>query len=199
MSLWFLAIALGNLLTALVSALPSLSGAAYFWLFTGLMLAAALIASMLKVAVQSVAACAEDPGEFLGTLNRVLSEPLRGQLVSASYLWIDMDARKALYSAAGHPPMLRCNKGIEHIESNGLLFGISPDVEYPVRQLSLCPGDRLLLYTDGMTEPENTAGQAFGDFQLQRVLAHNSRDRQRPLAADHEGDSGLAAHGGAAG
>ncbi|HET8732340.1 MAG TPA: MFS transporter, partial [Anaeromyxobacteraceae bacterium] len=42
MSLWFLAIALGNLLTALVSTLPSLSGAAYFWLFTGLMLGAAL-------------------------------------------------------------------------------------------------------------------------------------------------------------
>ncbi len=43
MSLWFLAIALGNLLTALVSALPSLSGAPYFWLFTGLMLGAALV------------------------------------------------------------------------------------------------------------------------------------------------------------
>jgi sigma-B regulation protein RsbU (phosphoserine phosphatase) len=134
---------------------------------------AALIASMLKVAVQSVAACAHDPGEFLGSLNRMLTEPLRGQLVSASYLWIDVAARKALYSAAGHPPLLRCNQEIERIESNGLLFGISPDAQYPIRQLPLCRGDRLLLYTDGVTEAENTGGQAFGDYQLQRVLTQN--------------------------
>jgi POT family proton-dependent oligopeptide transporter len=42
MSLWYLTIALGNLLTAVISKFPSLSGAAYFWLFTGLMLGAAL-------------------------------------------------------------------------------------------------------------------------------------------------------------
>jgi phosphoserine phosphatase RsbU/P len=37
-------------------------------------------------------------------------------------------------------------------------------------------GDRLLLYTDGVTEPENTTGEAFGDHQLQRVLANNSAE-----------------------
>ncbi|MGE5204308.1 MAG: PP2C family protein-serine/threonine phosphatase [Chlamydiota bacterium] len=138
---------------------------------------AALIASMLKVAVQSVAACADRPAEFLGALNRVLTDPLRGQLVSASYLWIDMVAHKASYSAAGHPPLLRCNQEIELVESNGLLFGISPGADYPVRQLSLFSGDRLLLYTDGVTEAENTAGQAFGDYQLQRVLSQNSTEK----------------------
>ena len=87
---------------------------------------AALIASMLKVAVQSAAACAERPGEFLAAINRVLAEPLRGQLVSASYLWVDMRSRRGLYSAAGHPALLRCNHAVEEIESNGLLFGILP-------------------------------------------------------------------------
>lgn len=132
---------------------------------------AALIASMLKIAVQTVAPFAADPGQFLGALNRVLADPLHGQLMSASYLWVDMRARQALYSAAGHPPLLRYNSTLERIESNGLLFGMSPNVEYPVRQLSLCSGDRLLLYTDGVTEPENVAGEPFGDTQLRRVLA----------------------------
>lgn len=135
---------------------------------------AALIASMLKVAVQSVAECADDPGELLSALNRVLSEPLRGQLVSAAYLWVDMRSRRALYSAAGHPPLLRCNRHcgqLEPVESNGLLFGILPKAEYPVRELPLCPGDRLLLYTDGVTEPENATGEAFGDRELQQFLA----------------------------
>lgn len=137
---------------------------------------AALIASMLKVAVQSAADCASNPGEFLGLLNRILSEPLHGQLVSVSYLWVDMRERRALYSAAGHPPLLRWNHGLERIQSNGLLFGISPSADYPVHHLPLCPGDRLLLYTDGVTEPEDAAGEAFGDGQLQRVLANNCRD-----------------------
>jgi phosphoserine phosphatase RsbU/P len=135
---------------------------------------AALIASMLKVAVQSAAAHAEDPGRFLGAINRALADLLRGQLVSASYLWVDMQTRQALYSAAGHPALLHCNKGLERIESNGLLFGISAEAEYPVCQVPLCAGDRLLLYTDGVTEPENAAGQPFGDAQLPRVLAQHA-------------------------
>lgn len=144
---------------------------------------AALIASMLKVAAQSAAAFPDKPGELMATLNRTLSGPLRGQLVSAAYLWVDMDARKALYSAAGHPPLLRWNHYLERIDSNGLLFGVLPDGEYPVREVTLHPGDRLLLYTDGVTEPENSAGEAFGDCQLQRVFTRNGNEAPNELAA----------------
>ena len=144
---------------------------------------AALIASMLKVAVQSAGAFSDNPGELLATLNRVLAEPLRGQLVSAAYLWVDMGARKALYSAAGHPPLLRWNHGLERIESNGLLFGVVPETDYPVHELTLGTGDRLLLYTDGVTEPENSAGEAFGDSQLQRVLAQSAAEAPGELSS----------------
>lgn len=44
------------------------------------------------------------------------------------------------------------------------------------------PGDRLLLYTDGVTEPENAAGQAFGDGQLQRVLSDSRSAGARDLS-----------------
>jgi sigma-B regulation protein RsbU (phosphoserine phosphatase) len=63
---------------------------------------AALIASMIKVAMRSVLPCAHDPREVLRTLNRSLSGQLRNQFVTASYLWIDTEKRTALYSAAGH-------------------------------------------------------------------------------------------------
>jgi sigma-B regulation protein RsbU (phosphoserine phosphatase) len=144
---------------------------------------AALIASMLKVAVQSAGAFSDKPGELLATLNRVLAEPLRGQLVSAAYLWVDMGARKALYSAAGHPPLLRWNHGLERIESNGLLFGVVPETDYPVHELTLGTGDRFLLYTDGVTEPENSAGEAFGDSQLQHVLAQSAAEAPGELSS----------------
>lgn len=132
---------------------------------------AALIASMIKVAVQSVTACAHDPRAVLLGLNRVLSGQLSGQLVSAAYLWLDTENWKALYSAAGHPPLLRWRQGkLDRIESNGLLFGVTQDsVDYPVCAMPISPGDRFLLYTDGVTEPENARGDSFGDFRLEEV------------------------------
>ncbi len=144
---------------------------------------AALIASMLKVAVQSVTDQAEHPGALLSTLNRTLAGPLRGQLVSAAYLWIDGVAGKARYSAAGHPPMLRWNDHrLEAVESNGLLFGVLPEVVYPEREIALVKGERLLVYTDGVTEPENGLGVEFGAEGLQQLLANNGMNSGAEVA-----------------
>jgi len=133
---------------------------------------AALIASMIKVAVQTVVGCAHDPGAVLRGLNRVLSPLSRGQLISAAYLWLDTGNRRAEYAAAGHPPLLLWRQDkLERIESNGLLFGIMPEYEaYPVRTLPMASGDRFLLYTDGVTDPENANGESFGDKRLEQVV-----------------------------
>ena len=144
---------------------------------TGHGVPAALIGSMIKVAMQSVVACAHDPREVLRGLNRILFSQLHDQLVSAAYLWLDTENGKALYSAAGHPPLLRWQDGkLERIESNGLLFGVIPDPDYPVCDLAIHPGDRFLLYTDGVIEPENASGDCFGDRKLEQVVRnHQSR------------------------
>jgi sigma-B regulation protein RsbU (phosphoserine phosphatase) len=137
---------------------------------------AALISSMIKVALQSVAIHADDPAQVLGGLNRILSSEAQGQLVSAAYVWIDTQNRNALYSAAGHPPLLywRNAKGeMQRVESNGLLFGVEPAAEYPVCSVPLEASDRFLLYTDGVTETENVGGEAFGDRQLEWVVRNN--------------------------
>jgi sigma-B regulation protein RsbU (phosphoserine phosphatase) len=139
---------------------------------------AALIASMVKVAIQSAVAHAHEPDEVLRGLNRVLSGQLRGQFVTAAYLWMDTETRKARYSAAGHPPLLywRATDGeLLRVDSNGLLFGVLPDADYPVCDLVLAAGDRLLLYTDGVIEAENARGDFFGDAKLEEVVrAHHT-------------------------
>jgi len=141
---------------------------------------AALIAAMIKVAMQSLVSCAQDPPEVLRGLNRILSGQLRGQFVSAAYLWVDTELRKAFYSAAGHPPLLCWRQGkLDRIESNGLLFGVKSDSDYPVCAIPLHSDDRFLLYTDGVVEPENAAGDSFGDRQLEQVVRNNP---SRPAA-----------------
>jgi phosphoserine phosphatase RsbU/P len=142
---------------------------------------AALIAAMIKTAVQSVVACAASPREVLRGLDRILFHQLRGQFVSAAYLWLDTEARMARYSAAGHPPLLCFRNGeLKRIESNGLLFGVIPGTDYPVCEMPLHSGDRFLLYTDGVTEPENASGEAFGDHRLEAAV------RSRPFCKPSE-------------
>lgn len=142
---------------------------------TGHGVPAALIASMIKMATQSLVPYAPEPREVLRGLNRMLFPQLHDQLVSAAYLWLDTENCQASYAAAGHPPLLRWREGrLERIESNGLLFGVIADPDYPVRDLPIHPGDRFLLYTDGVVEPDNARGDAFGDVRLEEVL----RDKQ---------------------
>jgi sigma-B regulation protein RsbU (phosphoserine phosphatase) len=144
---------------------------------TGHGVPAALIASMVKVAMQSLVPSANDPAEVLRGLNRILFRQSLDQFATAAYLWLDTENGKALYSAAGHPPLLRLREGkVEHIESNGVMFGVIPDPDYPVCELPIFPGDRFLLYTDGVIEPENAKGDLFGDCKLEEVVRnHKSR------------------------
>jgi phosphoserine phosphatase RsbU/P len=148
---------------------------------TGHGVPAALIASMIKVAMQSVMNCSDEPSEVLRGLNRILYGLLRDQFVSAAYLWLDTGNHQALYSAAGHPRLLRWREGtLEGIESNGLLFGVVPEADYPVCELSIQPGDRFLLYTDGVIESQNAGGEFFGDQKLEQVV----RDSKSRPASD---------------
>ena len=135
---------------------------------------AALIASMIKVAIQAVASCAPDPGAVLMGLNRVLFGQTPGQLISAAYLWLDTASRTARYSAAGHPPLLWWTDGqLERIESNGFLLGMVQECAYPVMTLDIRSGERFLLYTDGVVDVENSRGELFGHSRLEEVVRDN--------------------------
>ena len=133
---------------------------------------AALVASMIKVAIQPMNTLAGDPAQVMCGLNRVLSAVLRGQMLSAAYLWLDTENGSARYAAAGHPPLLLWRQGkLARVESNGLIIGIMPGYDaYPVYTTQIAAGDRILLYTDGLVEPENVDGQPFGDSRLEQVL-----------------------------
>ncbi len=134
---------------------------------------AALIASMIKVAMQSAVSSACSPAQVLGHLNRILTPELKGRLTSAAYLWLDTELGNARYSAAGHPPLLHWKAAegqLRPVECNGLLFGVSSGCVYPECELRLDCGDRLLLYTDGLIEPESARGESFGDRELGRVV-----------------------------
>jgi sigma-B regulation protein RsbU (phosphoserine phosphatase) len=129
---------------------------------------AALVASMLKVAIAAQAPHADDPAQVMSGLNSILTGKLQGQFITAGYLFLDLNAGTGLYSAAGHPPLLHycaAETAIHAVESNGLILGFLPTAVYESKALLLGANDRFLLYTDGVLEASRN-GEEFGQARL---------------------------------
>jgi hypothetical protein len=140
---------------------------------TGHGVPAALIASMLKVAFASQAAHAHDPARVLTGLNRSLCGKFEDHFVTAAYLFVDLEKSLLHYSAAGHPPLMlasRATGNATEIEENGLMLGMFPEAAYSSVEIRICPGDRCLVYTDGVFEAKNAAQEEFGKSRCKEFL-----------------------------
>ena len=86
-------------------------------------------------------------------------------------------------NAGQNPPLLRRADGtIEHLTVTGVALGMSERSAYEAGRTTVGPHDLLVLYSDGITEAENPAGQPFEDSGLERVVAAHAADAPRPLA-----------------
>ena len=98
-----------------------------------------------------------------------------GTFVTAFYGIFDPASRRFSYASAGHnPPRLkRCGAGtLEALDAvGGFPLGLFPEVVYEQAELSLAPGDQIVLYTDGITEAAAPDGTMFGVERLDRSIA----------------------------
>jgi phosphoserine phosphatase RsbU/P len=141
---------------------------------TGHGVPAALVASMVKVAVSEHTDIGAEPGRVIAGLNSTLCRQAQGQYASAVYLFLDQARRMGCYSAGGHPPLLlwhRATRTLLELNERGLLLGVRPGEEYAQTEFMLEAGDRLLIYTDGLVEAVNARGEAFGETQLGEFIA----------------------------
>jgi sigma-B regulation protein RsbU (phosphoserine phosphatase) len=145
---------------------------------------AALIASMVKMAASSQRPNAAHPALLLAGMNQALCGNTQGQYVTAAYVHLDAQSGELRYAAAGHPCMLLLRNGaITEVAENGLLLAAVNSVNYTDRSIAMEPGDRLLLYTDGILEARNTSGELFGEQSLFAELK-KSAGRSPAEAAD---------------
>jgi sigma-B regulation protein RsbU (phosphoserine phosphatase) len=146
---------------------------------------AALIASMVKLAATSQHASFSDPAALLSGMNAVLCGNTQSQFVTAAYVYLDASSATLHYSAAAHPPMLLLRSGqVIDVTENGLMLAAFSFATYSTAIHPLESGDRLLLYTDGLLEAENTAGEEFGQQRLLALLQDGAR-LSAEAAADH--------------
>jgi sigma-B regulation protein RsbU (phosphoserine phosphatase) len=143
----------------------------------------AMITSMLRALVEELQSDAEEPSELLERLNEDLFAILRDNdetmYATAIYLVIDAESLKVRWSSAGHPsPLLLCRResSVELLplsrEKRGKVLGLVASSAYDTGEATLQPGDRLMLYTDGIYEI--FAGEKeFGISGLSTVLRQN--------------------------
>ena len=127
-------------------------------------------------------------GEVLASLNRNLHDDLdqAGLFITLIYVKYDAINRTLFYSNAGHvPPLLfrpaesTCRK----LDAEGLIIGVRKGETYEAKQIQVQEGDILLLYTDGITEAMNAAGEEFGVARLSRYLAARHTEAPQVILA----------------
>jgi len=87
----------------------------------------------------------------------------------------DDQTRQLRYSNCGHPPafLLRRDDTLERLESTSTVIGLFERWDCATDERQLCPGDTLVLYTDGATESSNLEGEEFGEERLLKAVKQN--------------------------
>jgi sigma-B regulation protein RsbU (phosphoserine phosphatase) len=135
---------------------------------------AALVASMVKVAFSAQVDYANDPAKVLASMNQILCRHLEHAYVTAVYAVVDTSRQTVTIANAGHPPaLLRARNETSIVEhTHGMILGFFPEAEYTNTELvGFGPGDRLLLYSDGILEARDRAGQFFDGDRVARWLS----------------------------
>ncbi|MEN8208011.1 MAG: GAF domain-containing SpoIIE family protein phosphatase, partial [Candidatus Fermentibacteria bacterium] len=137
---------------------------------------AALLMAALQSALHAVApGMGVNAGETVQKLNSLMSRRMPDdKFITFFYGVLDPVGKTFSYCCAGHdPPVLLRNDGtLSSLSEGGLVLGIKGDAEYRTTTLKMNPDDRLLLYTDGITESMDTeTGEEFGLARLEDYLA----------------------------
>jgi phosphoserine phosphatase RsbU/P len=138
-------------------------------------LSAALLMSNLQALVRGLAAPSLPPDELCLRLNALLHRNMEGdRFVTFFYAQLDGPARRLGYVNAGHnPPIVLHRDGSHHrLKEGGGVLGVFCDQTFASNVIHLQPGDRLALFTDGVTEASN-AGDEFGEQRLLKLLEAN--------------------------
>lgn len=139
---------------------------------------AALISSMLKIALAAQSAQARDPAAVLAGLNQTLCGKFQSHYVTAGYALVDMEKKSIRYAGAGHPPLLlrdRSARNTREVVENGLFLGFFPQATYRAVEVPFKEGDWGILYTDGILEMTNPSEQEFGAGRF-KLFLENKED-----------------------
>ncbi|MGA8729129.1 MAG: PP2C family protein-serine/threonine phosphatase [Terracidiphilus sp.] len=137
---------------------------------------AALLMANVQAAVHAFASESESASWLCGKVNTLLHENIAtGKFVTFFYGVLDGNARTLQYCNAGNPyPVLVSHGLTTMLKEGGAVLGVFPSWTYEDSTIELWPGDRLLLFTDGITEASDPDEQEFGEENVAEFARANS-------------------------
>jgi phosphoserine phosphatase RsbU/P len=139
-------------------------------------ISAALLMSNLQAAVRGLASPSLPPDGLCSRLNALLCRNMTNdRFITLFYAQLDGPTRLFRYTSAGHnPPFLLHSDGThQRLPEGGGVLGVFPNQKFDLGSVQLAPGDRVILFTDGVTEATSPEGEEFGEARLLGLLEQN--------------------------
>jgi sigma-B regulation protein RsbU (phosphoserine phosphatase) len=136
-------------------------------------LPAALLMAKLQATLRALASECASLGELARRVNRIVNrDGLPNRFATLVYVELAPDSGRVRLVNAGHmPPLLLKSRSVEELPRGSIALGIVPDADFVEQQVELRAGEMLLVYSDGVTDAMNRAGEFFGDERLRATLA----------------------------
>ena len=136
---------------------------------------AALLNSLLQGAFFAAAASQSSLSDSVGRINNYVCERSRNARFATVFCCVVDRGGKLQWLNAGHCDglLVRADGRLEKLNPSSFPIGLFPGAEFPAQELQLGSGDRLVLYSDGVSEAVNFAGDRYGDERLAEVVVSN--------------------------
>lgn len=153
---------------------------------TGHGIAASCMANRVHVELVRLEQDRATPTEAIRAMNRFVYAQFAelGMYMTMIVGRVDLARRRLSWASAGHPPgllMHAAERSVERLPASSPVLGLEPELRGAIdeAELLLAPGDRLVLYTDGLSEARDGSGSLYGIDRLEKLLAEHGRE---PLA-----------------
>jgi serine phosphatase RsbU (regulator of sigma subunit)/anti-sigma regulatory factor (Ser/Thr protein kinase) len=134
---------------------------------------AALIMARTQSVLRGEAPRLLSPAQVLARANEILLPEMPARMfVTCLYLVLEPATGHVVYANAGHNlPYVRTAEGVIELRATGMPLGLLPEMDYAEREADLAPGESVLLYSDGLVEAHDRAGEMFGFPRLRQLMA----------------------------
>ena len=139
-------------------------------------MSAALLMANLHANIRAQIETGRPLPEMVARVNRAIHHAVKGQrFITLVLAALDSSSGVIRYVNAGHNPpiLLRSDDSVDSLETGGFLLGVFPEATYEAAEVTVHPGDLLVLYSDGVTEAMDASGEEFGEERLKAFLREN--------------------------